>query len=109
LLDSRMIQSWSAHVGLSVLVALLLWAAVAVVQRRRPTMTEAVLCSLVPIAWYWSRESTQYERIRRFHAGYVERLLPWNWSADQLGDLLSPVLALALLLVVYAAVFARKR
>lgn len=99
-----MILSWLSHAALSVLWALILWGAVLAVQRRLPTVVETVLCTLPPVAWYWSRESTQYERYRHYRAGYVERLLPWNWAEDQLGDLLVPVGALAVLVVAYAAV-----
>ena len=99
-----MILSWLSHAALSVLWALILWGAVLAVQRRLPSLVETVLCALTPIAWYWSRESTQYERYRHYRAGYIERLLPWNWSEDQIGDLFAPVCVLALLVVVYAVV-----
>ena len=99
-----MILSWLSHAALSVLWALILWSAVLAVQRLLPSLVETVLCTLTPIAWYWSRESTQYERYRHYRAGYIERLLPWNWSEDQIGDLLVPVCVLALLVVAYAIV-----
>lgn len=103
-----MVVSWLAHAGLSVLWAGLIWSAVALVQRRWPSLVETVLCTLTPVAWYWSRESTQYERYRHYRAGYIERLLPWNWSEDQLGDLLVPVGVLALLVLVYALLLAAR-
>ena len=102
LAGDRDVVSWLSHAGLSVLWAGIVWAAVALVQRRLPTVVETVLCTLPPVAWYWSRESTQYERYRHYRAGYVERLLPWNWAEDQLGDLLVPVGVLALMVLAYA-------
>ena len=103
-----MILSWLSHAALSVLWALILWGAVLAVQRRLPSLVETVLCTLTPIAWYWSRESTQYERYRHYRAGYIERLLPWNWSEDQIGDLFAPVCVLALLVIAYAIVRAAR-
>ncbi|HEX2554051.1 MAG TPA: hypothetical protein VHL98_10130 [Microvirga sp.] len=104
LAGDRDVVSWFAHAGLSVLWTGLVWGVVALVQRRLPTVVETALCTLPPIAWYWSRESTQYERYRSYRAGYIERLLPWNWHEDQLGDLLVPVAVLAVLVLAYAAV-----
>jgi hypothetical protein len=104
LAGDRDVLSWLAHAGLSVLWAGMIWMTVALVQRRLPSFVETVLCTLPPVAWYWSRESTQYERYQHYRAGYVERLLPWNWSEDQLGDLFVPVGVLTVLVLAYAAV-----
>ena len=108
LAGDTMVVSWLAHAGLSVLWTGLFWSAVALVQRRLPSLVETVLCTLPPVAWYWSRESTQYERYRHYRAGYVERLLPWNWSEDQLGDLFVPVGVLAVLVLAHAVLLAAR-
>ncbi len=103
-----MVLSWIAHAALSVLWAGIFWTAVRLVQRRWPTIVETVLCVLPPIAWYWSRESTQYERYKNYRVGYIERLLPWNWSTDQLGDLFVPVAVLGALVIAYSVFVASR-